>query len=359
MFKTLRVPEKLFALTMWVVSLAFAGFLTALGGKIVGELPGVDQTVTIDAHIPSAALASVRDKRVELNNRRLVLQQDEESTGVRLNTSQNAYRAARENFDSWIATRTATTDARQDPEVLSRQRNIESLKNAESDVQGELDQMRAAMVANSQSSDSLMGVQLQLEEAAQSSYQRARFVNELMVFGLRLLITFPLLVIGGWLAVKQRKSEYWPLGRGFVLFALYVFFFELAPYLPSYGGYVRYGVGVIGTFIAGVFVIRAMRRYLAKRQLAEQQSAAERQRTLGYEEAVRKMNAGLCPGCERAIAGGLQSPSNFCVHCGLHLFDTCPACTTRKNAFYQYCPTCGITTEAKVNAAGSPAMAGL
>jgi len=122
---------------------------------------------------------------------------------------------------------------------------------------------------------------------------------------------------------------------------------------------VRYGVGVIGTFIAGVFVIRAMRRYLAKRQLAEQQSAAERQRTLGYEEAVRKMNAGLCPGCERAIAGGLQSPSNFCVHCGLHLFDTCPACTTRKNAFYQYCPTCGITTEAKVNAAGSPAMAGL
>jgi hypothetical protein len=358
LFKSLRVPEKLFALAMWVVSVVFAGFLTALGGKIVGELPGVDQTVTIDSYIPAAASASIRSKQVELNNRRIVLQQDEETVAARLNTSQNAYRAARENFDSWIATRTATTDASQDPEVLSRQRNIESLKNAESEVQGELDQLRSAMVANSQSTDSLMTVRLQLEEAAQDSYQRALFVNELTVFGLRLLITFPLLVIGGWLALKQRKSDYWPLARGFVLFALYVFFFELAPYLPSYGGYVRYGVGVIGTFVAGIFVIRAMRRYLARRQLAEQQSATERQRTLGYEEAVRKMSAGMCPGCERAIAGGMQSPSNFCVHCGLHLFDTCPACNTRKNAFYQYCPTCGITTEAKVNASGSPAMAG-
>lgn len=356
MFKTLRVPERLFALTMWVVSLVFAGFLTALGGKIVGELPGVDQNVTIESHIPPAALASLRSTRGVLENERQALDQEEETTASRLTTAQNSYRAARENFESWIATRTATTNPQQDPEVLSRQRTVESLKNAESEVQGALDRLRSQKVVNRQSSDSLMQVQMQLEEGARGAYERSRFVNELTVFGLRLLITFPLLVIAAWLAARKRKSEYWPLARGFVMFALYVFFFELAPYLPSYGGYVRYGVGVIGTFIAGIFVIRAMRRYLARRQQAEQQSAAERQRTLGYEEAVRKMGAGVCPGCERAIAGGLQSPSNFCVHCGLHLFDVCPACNTRKNAFFQYCPTCGVTTEAKANA-GAPSMA--
>lgn len=357
MLKTLRVPEKLFALTMWVVSVVFAGFLTALGGKIVGELPGVDQSVSITSHIPADALAKLRADRVSLAAQRDALDKQAQTGYARLTAAQNEYRAARETFDTWIATRTATTNPEQDPEVLRRQRTVELQKTKESEIQGALDAVNAQLVSTGQSRDSLDVVQAQLEEDARPAYERKLFASELMVFGLRLLITLPLLVVAAWLAVRKRKSEYWPLARGFVLFALYVFFFELAPYLPSYGGYVRYGVGVIGTFIAGIFVIRAMRRYLAKRQVAEQQSAADRQRTLGYEDAVRKMNAGICPGCERAIAGGMQSPSNFCVHCGLHLFDTCPACNTRKNAFYQYCPTCGITTEAKVNAAGTPAMA--
>ena len=350
MFKTLRVPERLFSLTMWAVSFVFAYFLTALGNKIVGELPGVDQSVSIESHMPAGAVAQLRTDRMTLEAQQETVSNQLQLAGPRLVAAQNVYRAARETFDTWITTRTATTDPKQDPEVLQRQRTIDNLKATESTVQSELDGLNSRLAQLRQSTDSLNRIEGQLREDARPAYERELFVKELTVFGIRLLITLPLLIVAVWLAMKKRKSEYWPLARGFIIFALFAFFFELVPYLPSYGGFVRNGVGVILTFVAGIYVIRAMKRYLARRQLVEQQSAVERQRTLGYEEAIKKMNAGVCPGCERPIAGGLQSPSNFCVHCGISLFDNCAACDTRKNAFFQYCPTCGVPTEAKANA---------
>ncbi|MEO7361528.1 MAG: zinc ribbon domain-containing protein [Gemmatimonadaceae bacterium] len=350
MFKSLRVPERLFSITMWAVSLVFAYFLTMLGSKFVGELPGVDQTVTLESHIPPADLAQVRAARRTLDAKRETINSQENLVGPRLTAAGNVYRAARESFDTWISTRTATTDPKQDPEVLRRQRNIDSLKIGEAAVQAELDALNSQQAETQQSFDSLNMRTEALQEAARPAYERELFVKELTVFGIRLLITLPLLLVAVWLVIKKRKGDYWPLARGFILFALFAFFFELVPYLPSYGGFVRNGVGVVLSVLAGVYAIRAMRRYLATRQAVEQQSATERQRTLGYEDAIRKMNVGVCPGCERPIAGGVQSPSNFCVHCGIHLFDNCPACSARKNAFFQYCPTCGVTTEAKVNA---------
>lgn len=350
MFKSLRVPERLFSIAMWVVSLVFAYFLTMLGSKVVGELPGVDQTVTLESHIPPTELAQVRTARVTLEAKRESISSQTNLVSPRLTAAENVYRAARESFDTWIATRTATTDPKQDPEVLRRQRNIDSLKAVEASVQAEMDALNAQLAENRQSVDSLDSRMVDLQEAARPAFERELFVKELTVFGIRLLITLPLLLVAVWLVMKKRKGDYWPLSRGFIMFALFAFFFELVPYLPSYGGFVRNGVGVILSVVAGVYAIRAMRRYLAARQVAELQSATDRKRTLGYEEAIRKMSAGVCPGCERPIAGGAQSPSNFCVHCGINLFDNCAACGSRKNAFFQYCPTCGVTTEAKENA---------
>jgi hypothetical protein len=345
MLKSLRVPERLFQIAMWLVSFVFASFLIGLGGKIVGDLPGVDQRLSLEQFLDPAQVARnrfVQDSLSRLERGQMAARDREQ---VRLTTAANAYRNARQSFQNWIATRTATTDATQDPEVLQRTRELDALKSSEQSAQAEVDRLNGELLLLSQASTQQQQRYGELEDQARGRYDRARFQQELRVFGIRLLLTLPLLLLAAWLVMRKRKSQYWPLARGFVLFALFAFFVELVPYLPSYGGYVRYGVGVVASAIVGVYAIRAMQRYIARRAEEERQSESERRRALPYEEAIKRISAGVCPGCERPIAStGSGAPANFCVHCGMTLFDECGSCHTRKNAFFHYCPACGVAT---------------
>ncbi len=347
MLKSLRVPERLFAIAMWAVSLAFAGFLSGLGGRIIADLPRTTDSITREQFMDPALVSSSRITRDSLNS----LQQDRTAEHERARllaiSTEQAYRSARTGFEAWVAARTATTDPRQDPEVLQRTRTLDTLGAGARAAQRDVERLDAQLLRVTQALEAETRAEEQRRTAVESRYQRALFTQELGVFGLRLALTLPLLALAGWLIARKRKSEYWPLARGFVIFAVFTFFVELVPYLPSYGGYVRYGVGILITALVAREAVRAMKRYLAQRKAVEQQSERERRQTLGFEMALQRMKNNVCPACERPVAGAPASPSSFCVYCGLHLFDSCTGCGTRKNAFFQYCPTCGITTDAK------------
>lgn len=330
---------------MWAISLIFASFLSGLGARIIADLPGVDQSVTVSDFVDQRAQAASTAETLRLDARREALTPRRDSAQLAARAAENEARSAKARFDAWIATRTATTDPTQDPEVLRRTREVEAAQTTARDAQTTVERLDAELLQIQQQADAEGRKQAALRDAASPQYERARFVQELKVFGIRLALTLPLLLIAAWMVRTKRKSPWWPLMRGFVLFALMAFFVELVPYLPSYGGYVRSVVGVIACIVVGRWAIRWMQAYLARRAEDEQRSEAVRRQSLRSEDALKRMALNVCPGCERPLAAekdnGSGMPTNFCVHCGMKLYENCTGCGMRTNAFFTFCAVCG------------------
>ena len=350
MAKGVRVPEKAFAVAMWVVSVILAGFIVGLGNLVIGDLPQVENQVSQEQFADSAVTRKIRGELRSIQERRGAIDDKLQISRLQLEQAQKASQTGTETFQAWIQTRTATTNPQQDPEVIARTRELEQLKGNERAVQSAIDALETEQVPLNQRESELNEQQSNLQNSALPAYEKAMFWQEMRVFGLRLALTLPMLLIAAWMVVKKRKSDRWPLMRGFVLAAVFVFFVELVPYLPSYGGYIRYAVGIILTVIAGHYLIKNMRIYLANRQATEQQAEEERRKLVTHDEAFKKMGAKVCPGCDRPIAGMEGAESNFCVHCGMTLFNHCDKCDTRKMAFFRFCLTCGTPAESQTPA---------
>ncbi|MBV7542945.1 serine endopeptidase [Acidovorax sp. sic0104] len=347
MSKSLRLSEKWFRRGLWLVAVVFASFLIGLGGTIVGDLPKVETPLRVDDFLDRAAAEALRAQVKAARQAEQEAQTALEQAQLQRSKARSETQGARETFNNWLAARSVTQRAEQDPEVLARTLALDELKLAERKTQQAVEQQQQAALDARQAAAATQERLSAMEAEGYVKLEAERRKVELRVFLYRLALTLPLLAIAGWLFAKKRKGTYWPFVWGFIFFALFAFFVELVPYLPSYGGYVRYVVGIGVTALVGRYAILALNRYLERQKLAEALPDQERRKELSYDVALARLAKNVCPGCERPV--DLKNEKiDFCPHCGIGLFDHCGACTTRKSAFARFCHACGTGAGVKL-----------
>lgn len=356
MTKSLRLTEKWMHRGLWLVALVFAGFLIGLGSAVVGDLPQVEQTLTVDdfadKKISSELKSSVKASELAGTAADAALEQ----AHLKRSAAQADTAAASETFRNWLSTRRATAQPDQDTELIARTRALDALKAKERAAGVGVEAQQQAALDASQNAEGARKKLEELNAAARLQLDVANQRVELRVFLYRLALTLPLLGIAGWLFVKKRKGTYWPFVWGFIIFALFAFFVELVPYLPSYGGYVRYIVGIVVTVLIGRQAIVSLNRYLERQKLAEQMPSVQRRDEMSYDTALTRLSKNVCPGCERPV--DLKNTEiDFCPHCGIGLFDHCGACSKRKSAFAKFCHACGAVGQLP-RAAATPQASG-
>src|SRR5688500_13566465 len=141
MLKSLRVPEVAFRTVMWTVSLVLAWFLIGLGGRVIADLPRLETRLQPDQFAAQPDLTSARNDMAAFERELVMLGQQRERARQTFGSLSNAYQARRASFDNWIRTRTATTDPRQDPEVIQRTRELDDLKAQERAAQQQVERI--------------------------------------------------------------------------------------------------------------------------------------------------------------------------------------------------------------------------
>ncbi len=344
MKKSQRRLERWFRAGLWGVALLFAVFLIGLGSKIVADLPGMDAPPTLEQFL-SAKAAPLKNRLKQLEAAKHEHQQAYQQKKLSLQKAKDRVTSERRNFHDWLAARNVTRDDTQNPQVLKRTRQLDALQQAVTERQQAVTHERRQVLNLLQKIEPLERQLDTYQTQARQDLQQARHHYFIVAFGWRLLIVLPLLIIAIWLFKRHRHGNQWPFVWGFAGFAVFAFFVELVPYLPDFGGYIRYGIGIIFTALGGHWGIKALNRYLARQKEAEVMPEETRRQGIDYDTALLHLSKSTCPGCDRKV--NLEDDwLNFCPHCGLGLFEHCHQCNARKDAFSPYCRFCGSHSHA-------------
>ena len=332
-------------------SIILCYFLISLSNKIMMDIGNVVAPlhVTQFENTQELDILSQNKKQIEVLQEQLETQKN--AIEQNITTATANYISEKKSFDNWLQTRKILGTPDKDFEVIKRAKKLDELYTIEKEWKEKL------QIINNELSDGIkeykvLEVAIEKEkELAYEKYYTALQYYDLKVFLVRLLIAGPILGLGIFFSIRFRKSKFWPLYFGFILFSLYVFFFGLVPYLPSYGGYVRYGTGILLSIGIGYYVIKKINQFIEKKQIELKDSAQERAKKIQGVIAEKALDNHCCPSCRKdfllkswdfTTQENKNRVSNFCRYCGLELFKDCQRCHVKNFIHLPHCAECGL-----------------
>lgn len=338
----------------WLIAVVLAGFLIGLSITVIDDL---DHTVTRPLRTDYTDYQLDRKwtaEREDINRKLESLNESDENIRKMIEVAERNKNAEQESFDNWIKTRNTLGKADQDPEVLGRIAAIDEYKRVVLSWASQRDSIQALIKPLYTRLDEISAEEYKEAERIDKLYFKAMNSYDLKVFLIRFLFAAPVLGLGVYFFIRKRRHRFSPLFMGFSLFSLYVFFFGLVPYLPSYGGYVRYTVGVLLTAGLGYYAIKHLRAYQERKAAELRSSTEERASRLESERAEKAFNNHVCPSCGKDYLlknwEGLKEDStlvrpaiasNYCRYCGMQLIRKCNNCGQKNYAHLPFCVNCG------------------
>lgn len=350
--------ERTSRIVFFTISLILSIFLILLTEKIMSDVDNIT-TSPLPSDFENTALLANYDKAIAKHDDSVrVLEITKERVVKTIEAAVANRESEKESFDNWLKTRKTLGSPTNDVEVLARTRKIDDLLKVEQEWNGKLSIIEDSIAQIQRYRDNYYIKMDEERNRANELYYTALQKYDLKVFLIRLLIVTPILLIGIFFFMRFRQNKYWPLFQGYILFSLYAFFFGLVPYLPSYGGYIRYTVGILLSLFAGYYAISHLRKYLEMKKKELEISSLERSKNVQTETAEKALFNHVCPSCGKDfILKTWESPSEngknipvvtvYCRYCGLELFSNCEKCGHRNFLHLPYCSSCGHKTKSK------------
>ena len=355
--------KKLARTSRWVnylIAAILCLFLIALANRVMWDVDDWKERPQISEFENQESKDALDQEinKIEKNRNALTVERDDYQRTLNLVKQQN--RDAKQSYDNWLMARSTIGSPDEDPEIREKLAELDEIAKVERDWNEKVVEIQTKISELSRERDAIENQKSEELEAAYALKREADRKYDFNIFLIRLVIVLPILLIAIWFIFRFRKHKYWPLFLGFVLFAFYAFFVGLIPYLPSYGGYIRFTVGIILSILLGIYFINKIRGFIERKKNELKESTTDRAKKVKYETAEKAFDDHMCPSCGKDFivrnwerAKNKKNPlenfsfvTNFCRFCGLELFKKCNNCNHDNYAHLPFCSNCGDPTNA-------------